>query len=110
MELREFTEGALREGLRVAGFRQVRIHFENDPGAGIFHSEPYSLPISARKAELVLGPDSMREMMTEWTALRRLYETETRRLSGEAGQAKDQMATLLRTSWVRIGKKLRLCP
>ncbi len=49
LEMRVFTEAALRELLREAGFLHVRIAGGNHPQFGIYQSDPWSLPIAARK-------------------------------------------------------------
>lgn len=49
IEMRLFSEKALRENLLAAGFSSVRVAFENVPEFGIEHAETWSLPIVARK-------------------------------------------------------------
>jgi SAM-dependent methyltransferase len=49
LELRVFSEEALRQVLACAGFSQVRIAAENVPEFGVEHAETWSLPVIARK-------------------------------------------------------------
>jgi SAM-dependent methyltransferase len=49
VEMRLFTEEALRENLLGAGFSSVRVASENVPEFGVFHAGNWSLPIVARK-------------------------------------------------------------
>jgi SAM-dependent methyltransferase len=49
LEMRVFTESALREMLRAAGFTEVCIAAEAVPEFGVEHAESWSLPIVARK-------------------------------------------------------------
>lgn len=49
LEMRVFTEKDLRKLLADAGFTHVRIAGGNHPQFGIYQSDPWSLPIAARK-------------------------------------------------------------
>lgn len=49
LEMRVFTENELRRLLADAGFTHVRIAGENRPEFGIYQTDPWSLPIAARK-------------------------------------------------------------
>jgi SAM-dependent methyltransferase len=49
LEMRVFTEAALRSLLQDAGFTHIRIAGGNHPQFGIYQSDPWSLPIAARK-------------------------------------------------------------
>lgn len=50
LEMRVFTEADLRRLLSDAGFAHIRIAGGNHPQFGIYQSDPWSLPIAARKA------------------------------------------------------------
>jgi SAM-dependent methyltransferase len=106
LEMREFTETALRQMLTDAGFAQVRIHSENDLEFGIFHTEACSLPIAARKADFALGIDSVREIMQELVSLRHSFDAETRRLTAELSGATARLHSCAKSRWYRIGKKI----
>jgi|HubBroStandDraft_6_1064221.scaffolds.fasta_scaffold509251_2 hypothetical protein len=108
LEMRQFTENALRQMLAEAGFEQVRIYVENDLEFGIAHAEMWSLPISARKGALMLGVDSAREIMQEWASLRRRFDAETGSLSAELTGATAKLNALAKSRWFRIGRKLGL--
>jgi hypothetical protein len=108
LEMREFTETALRQMLTEAGFAQVRIHSENDPGFGIVHTEACSLPIAARKGDFTLGVDSAREIMQERVSLRHTFDAETQRLRAELAEATARLESSSKSRWFRIGKKIGL--
>jgi SAM-dependent methyltransferase len=55
LEMRIFSEPALRRMLLEAGFSDVRLYGENYPPFGICHTENWSLPMAARKQPFVLG-------------------------------------------------------
>ena len=97
LEMREFNESSLRDMLSEAGFQQVRVYPDNDPGFGILYAQAWSLPIGARKADLSLGIESTREILEEWVLLRKTSSAETRRFKA-----------LTESKWVRIGRKLGL--
>lgn len=50
LEMRVFSEESLKDVLRGAGFSDVHIASENVPEFGVIHSQPWSLPVIARKA------------------------------------------------------------
>ena len=106
--MRQFTETALRRMLTGAGFAQVRIHSENDPGFGIVHTEVCSLPIAARKGDFILGVDSAREIMQEWVSLRHTFDAETQRLMAELAEATARLKSWAKSRWFRVGKKMGL--
>lgn len=108
LEMREFTETALRGMLAEAGFAQVRIHSENDLDFGIVHAEVCSLPIAARKGDFILGVDSAREIMQQWVSLRHTFDAQTRRLTAELSEATARLDSLAKSRWFRIGKRIGL--
>jgi hypothetical protein len=106
LEMRQFTEEALRQILVEAGFKQICIYVENDLDFGIVHAETWSLPIGARKADFMLGGESVREIMKEWVSLRRRCDAEAANLNAELDGANAQLSALAKSRWVRIGRKL----
>jgi SAM-dependent methyltransferase len=90
LEVREFSENALRGLLAGVGFTTVRIHSENCAPFGIVRTESWSLPISARMGAFSLGYDSAREIMEHWRELNRSVQ----RLGA--------------TWWFRIGRRIGL--
>jgi SAM-dependent methyltransferase len=90
LEMREFTESALRSALSAAGFPEVRIYGENDDAFGIIHAETWSLPIAARRGSFAFSRDAAADVFEQWAALRKLC----REWAG--------------AFWVRLGGKLGL--
>lgn len=90
LEVREFSECALKALLAEAGFASVRIYGGNYAEFGIERSESWSLPMAARKGNFSLGADATREVMEHWRELNRSVERLNRKL------------------WFRAGYKLRL--
>lgn len=90
MEVREFSEDALKALLADSGFSSVQIYSGDCPEFGIVRKENWSLPIAARKGEFALGPDSAREILEHWRELNR------------------SVARLGRKWWFRAGHKLGL--
>ena len=84
LEMREFSESSLRQLLADAAFLSVRIYSQDYPPFGIVHSEPCSLPITARKGPFSLGTEPAREVLEQYRDLRRLC----------------------RRFWIRLGFKL----
>jgi SAM-dependent methyltransferase len=94
LEMREFTESALKALLTGAGFSDVRIYAEDYRPFGIVHAEAWSLPLAARKGTFVLNADATRDMLDEWRELRAKFDSEMKRLD--------------RNLWFRVGRKLGL--
>jgi SAM-dependent methyltransferase len=90
LEMREFSETALRAALAAAGFPEVRIHSENDEAFGIIQAEPCSLPIAARRGPFVFSRDAAADLVEQWVALR------------------EQCHEWAGAFWVRLGGKLGL--
>ncbi len=65
LEIRRFTENDLRGHFLKAGFREVEIYGRNYPPFGIRRTENWSLPMTARKAPFVLGPESVSEVLDQ---------------------------------------------
>jgi SAM-dependent methyltransferase len=90
LEMRVFSESALRSGLIAAGFGEVRIYSENDEAFGIVNAESWSLPIAARRGAFVFTRDAAGDVLEQWAALRK----RRRELAG--------------SFWVRVAGKLGL--
>jgi SAM-dependent methyltransferase len=90
LEVREFSESALKALLADAGFPAIRIYSENYAPFGIVRAESWSLPMAARRGTFTLGPDATREVMEHWRDLNR----DVRKWS--------------RSYWFRAGWKLKL--
>jgi len=90
LEVREFSESALRALLSAAGFSTIRIYSENCAPFGIVRTESWSLPMAARKGAFALSLDTTREAMEHWRELNR------------------SVKRLGRSYWFRIGHKLGL--
>jgi hypothetical protein len=88
LEMREFSEVALKQALAAAGFSDARICAESCPQFGVVQAEPWSLPIVARKAPSVLGRDAVRDVVEEW---RRVIE---------------RFDAMARSRWFRLGCRL----
>jgi hypothetical protein len=90
LEMREFSESALRSGLTAAGFSKVCIYSENDEASGIVHAESWSLPITARRGSFTFTRDAAADVLEQWAVLRK----QCREWAG--------------AFWVRLGGKLGL--
>jgi SAM-dependent methyltransferase len=90
LEVREFSECALRELLAGAGFSAVRIYGENCAEFGIVREENWSLPMAACKGAFVLRPETTREVMEHWAELNR------------------RVKRLGKSYWFRVGAKIGL--
>jgi SAM-dependent methyltransferase len=91
VEMREFSERDLRCLLEGAGFATIRVHAEEYPPYGIFHEEPCSLPVAARKGAFGLSADATRELVEHWR---------------DAGE---EMRRMGRSWWFRAGRKMGWC-
>lgn len=69
VEMRVFSENALREILRDAGFSSIRVAADQWPEFGAEHTHPWSLPIVARKGEF---RRPVEEVSREYLRVRRL--------------------------------------
>jgi hypothetical protein len=94
LEMREFTESALKALLAGAGFSEVRIYAEDYRPFGIVRSEAWSLPIAARKGTFAFSAAATRDVVEEWRELRLKFDAEMKRLD--------------RNLWFRVGRKLGL--
>jgi SAM-dependent methyltransferase len=90
LEMREFSESALRSGLAAAGFREIRIYSENEEAFGVVNAESWSLPIAARRGSFVFTREAAGDVLEQWAALRK----RRRELAG--------------SFWVRLAGKLGL--
>ena len=88
LEMREFSEAGLRDALGAAGFGEVRVCSERYEPFGIAQSEPWSLPIVARKGSFVLGREAVRDAVTDW---QRLIE---------------RFGAMARSRWFRLGARM----
>jgi SAM-dependent methyltransferase len=94
LEMREFSESALKQLLTAAGFETVRVYSDEYPPFGILHSESCSLPIAARKAPFALGVEAAREVVEQYCEAKQKLDSEMKRLCGNF--------------WFRVGHKLGL--
>jgi len=94
LEMREFSEDALKAALTKAGFSNIRIYSATYLPFGIIRSEECSLPIAARKGTFSFSLDATREIAEEWRALQQKHTAD--------------MSRLCRSFWFRLGRKLRL--
>jgi SAM-dependent methyltransferase len=92
LEMREYSETALKSALAAAGFTDVRIFAENYAPYGVFHTEACSLPIAARKGRFGLSRAAARDIVEEWRGLKQKFDADMRRLG--------------KSWWFRIGRKL----
>lgn len=92
LEMREYSEAALKAALAVAGFTVVRVCSENHAPYGVLHSEACSLPIAARKGRFGLSRASTSDIVEEWRGLKQKFDADMRRLG--------------KSWWFRIGRKL----
>jgi SAM-dependent methyltransferase len=91
LEMREYSEAALRTMLGAAGFSEVRVCTENYAPYGIVHAEACSLPIAARKGSFGLSRAAARDIVEEWRGLKQKFDGDMRRLG--------------KSWWFRIGRK-----
>lgn len=90
LEMREFSEGGLRDELVRAGFGEVQIYSGSFPGFGIISSESWSLPIAARKGNFHFSRNATRDLIEQWASCQK----NCREWAG--------------SFWVRLGSKLGL--
>jgi len=106
LEMRVFTESALKELLATAGFHTVHVASEDIPEFGVQHNESWSLPIVARKRHF--RPPAA-EVATAYghavrksAALMRELERHQRLLAERQGSLRQLEAELeSRTQWAR---------
>lgn len=94
LEMREFTESALREIIGNCGFHSVHTYAEDDPAFGVVHAEKWSLPIAARKGEFAFSLEAARDLVEHWRDVKHDRDREIARYE--------------RSYWVRLGRKLGL--
>ena len=87
LEMRMFSEQSLKETLRAAGFEDVRIYSDKYAPFGIVPAQMWSLPVAARKGPLRYGVDVVRDIVEEWSLLRK---------------------RITQSKWCRLGGKLKL--
>jgi SAM-dependent methyltransferase len=92
LEMREFSESALKTALAAAGFSEVRICSDNYAPFGIAHAEACSLPIAARKGAYGLSRAAAGDIIGEWRGLKQKFDADMRRLG--------------KSWWFRIGRKM----
>jgi SAM-dependent methyltransferase len=86
LEMRMFSEQSLKDTLASAGFEHVKIYSENYPPFGIVPSQLWSLPIAARKGPFSCSLDVMRDVIGEWSEMRkRIAQSKWCRLGGKLG-------------------------
>ncbi|MCC6586057.1 MAG: class I SAM-dependent methyltransferase [Bryobacterales bacterium] len=92
LEMRIFSESALRKHLHDAGFRRVRIETKSSEEHGVFFSGPCSLPIIAGRSDVPSCRASVHEIVRQFDVCRRRIE-------------------MVRSSrWVRLGRLLGVGP
>lgn len=110
LEMRVFSEPALRETLRAAGFDSVDVASADVPEFGVEHAETWSLPIAARKgrllppiSEMALGTrEAHRRVVAlehELAAVRAEYQRYTEFHQRSAEDSNRQLSE--RAEWVR---------
>jgi SAM-dependent methyltransferase len=87
LEMRIFSEHSLKEALRSAGFATIKIYSQNHPAFGIVPAETWSLPIVARKGGIGCSIDVLRDVVEEWSSLRK---------------------RIMLSKWCRLGARLKL--
>jgi SAM-dependent methyltransferase len=92
LEMREYSEAALKAALTAAGFTEARIFTENYDPYGIVHAEACSLPIAARKGSYGLSRAAAGDIVQEWRGLKQKFDADMRRLG--------------KSWWFRVGRKL----
>ena len=92
LEMREFTESALKTLLAGAGFGDIHFYAGDYRPFGIVRSEAWSLPIAARKGTFAFSAEATRDVLEEWRELRLKFDAEMKRLD--------------RNIWFRLGRKL----
>jgi hypothetical protein len=90
LEMREFSEAALKSLLATAGFTDVRIDSGDHPEFGIVRRYSWSLPIAARKGPFAFSRDATRDLVEQ-------YRDSHKRLE-----------SLLRSFLLRMVHKLRM--
>jgi len=110
LELRIFTEEALKSILLGAGFDEVRVASENIPEFGVDHAETWSLPIVARKGKLQPSITEIAKAYVETTRRNADLARELESIQGEYkrhivfhNETNEEMQRVLaeRSEWVR---------
>ena len=110
LELRIFTQDALKSILLGAGFDEVRFASENIPEFGVEHAETWSLPIVARKGKLQPSITEITRAYVESTRRNADLARELESIQGEYQryiafhkETHDEMQRVLaeRSEWVR---------
>jgi SAM-dependent methyltransferase len=111
LEMRVFSEGGLKRLLTEAGFTDIRIAGGNYPEFGIHQSDPWSLPIAARKAPAAGNRETFTDLAGYYASIRRKlrnaerdlsvlkqeYATHTAWADEKVGQLEDDLKQ--RTAW-----------
>src|SRR5581483_5736152 len=66
LEMRVLNEAEFKRGLQSAGFSQLRIYGENYAAFGIFHEQPWSLPVGARREPFSFDSSIRTELMKQF--------------------------------------------
>ena len=93
LELRVFSEPALRKALSDAGFGYVRVYTEDFPEFGIVHQENWALPIAARRR----APETNRALLCE--LLERNWKDSSWSLKEENDRLRADLVS--RTDWAK---------
>jgi SAM-dependent methyltransferase len=127
LEMRVFSEGALKQLLRAAGFKSIQVHSDDCLAFGVVQQKPWSLPLAARNDPFTLSLDSIRMWTEQWLAYRnRLGETQTNlsKLRNELKNMEQRVMekvselsafraeiTAFKTAWwYKLGRKLHRMP
>ncbi len=97
LEMRRFSESALRGILRDAGFSTVRIAGENHLPFGVYHNENWSLPIAARKEPFLLTPRDTAELALQFRDNRLRIQALEKQLAALQGDFEKHVAWAERT-------------
>ena len=92
LEMRVFSEGAIRALLTAAGLTAVRFDTTGNRSFGVVYAGPCSLTIVAAREPISLGAGGIAELTGQWTAAQALL-----------GKVKE-------SRWVRLGRLLGLGP
>ncbi len=90
LEMREFSESALKSLLAAAGFTEVRIDGSDHPEFGILRRYSWSLPMAARKGPFAFSKDATRDLAEQYR------------------ESHKRLESLMRSFLLRMAYKLRM--
>jgi SAM-dependent methyltransferase len=86
LEMRMFSEQSLKDTLAAAGFDSIKIYSDTYAPFGIAPAQMWSLPIAARKGAFSCGKEVIRDVVEEWSLMRkRIAQSKWCRLGGKLG-------------------------